>query len=183
MSESVDVAALLAKIASLEQQLGTDEEDGKPPADRDTWVTPLYLARAVGRWDLDPCSNDRSHLDAAKTFRLDRGQDGLVLAPFVSSRTRVWINPPYSDVMPWIKAYGHTRFCFLVKFDPSTKWCRELIKRTELVLFPTGKRIAFEPPPGVEGASNQFPHGLFYARADDATDAISALCTRWRIER
>ncbi len=152
--------------------------------DRDTWCTPRWIADAVGAWDLDPCSNDRSVICAAATFRLDRGQNGLALSRFVNRRSRVWINPPYSDVGPWVRGYAHTRFCFLVKFDPSTAWCGALIARTELVLFPKSTRVAFDPPPGVDNpGGNQFPHGLFFARADDATEAISALCYKWRTIR
>lgn len=151
--------------------------------DRDTWTTPLWIASAIGLWDLDPCSNDRSKILAARTFSIDRGQNGLVLARFVSKLSRVFINPPYSDVWPWVRAYAHTRFCFLVKFDPSTKWCGELISKTELVLFPKRTRVAFDPPPGIaEPEGNQFPHGLFFKHAADATAAIRSLCYSWRCE-
>lgn len=164
--------------------LEVDPPEPEPdPPDRDTYCTPLDLALAVGPWDLDCCTNERSHIVSRRTFRLDRGQNGLVLARFVSRNTRVWCNPPYSDVMPWVLGYGHTRFCFLVKFDPSTKWCGELIARSELVLFPRRRRISFEPPPGIEAGDNQFPHGFFYARAEDATPAIRSLCFTWRNER
>lgn len=152
--------------------------------DRDTWTTPRLIADAVGAWDLDPCSNPRSVMRAARTFSLERGQNGLALAKFINRSARVWVNPPYSDVMPWVLAYGHTRFCFLVKFDPSTKWCAELLTRTDVVLFPKGERVAFDPPPGVPNpGGNQFPHGLFYARREDVTDAIRNICYLWRNER
>lgn len=160
-----------------------DQTDEIEPPDRDQWCTPLWIARAVGAWDLDPCSNDRSHITARRAFRLDRGQDGLSLARYVKRSSRVWVNPPYSDVTPWVLGYGHTRFCFLVKFDPSTRWCRELIARTTLILFPRRRRVAFEPPPGVTGMSNQFPHGLFFARPEDAAPEIRSFCYAWRPER
>ncbi len=151
--------------------------------DSDSWCTPMWLARALGPFDTDPCSNERSHIQSRRSFRLDRGQDGLVLAKFVGRGERVWVNPPYSDVMPWVHGYGHTRFCFLVKFDPSTKWCRALLARTAFILFPRQYRVRFEPPPGVESSSNQFPHGLFYAREEDATQEIRARCYQWRTVR
>jgi hypothetical protein len=152
--------------------------------DRDTYCTPPWIARALGPWDLDPCSNERSYIDAARTFSLEQGQSGLALARFISRNTRTFLNPPYSDVGPWVRAYCHTRFCFLVKFDPSTKWCGELIAHTELVLFPKATRIAFDPPPGIEKPDgNQFPHGFFFSREDDATAAIRGLCFAWRTVR
>jgi hypothetical protein len=148
--------------------------------DRDTWCTPKWVTDAIGRWDLDPCANVRSHVDAARCFMLEEcGEDGLVLARDVKKTARVFINPPYSDVMPWIEAYGHTRFCFLLKLDISTKWFEALLAKCELVLMPRRTRIQFEAPPGIppeKALANQFPHALFYARAADATDAIKALC-------
>ncbi len=149
-------------------------EDLNP--DRDTWCTPKWLAEALGHWGLDPCSNERSHIESTRACRLDLGQDGLVLAPDVDDEERVFINPPYSDVTPWVQAYKRTNFCFLLKFDPSTKWCAELLKHTELVLFAKLTRIEFEPMPGVGGGAVQFPHALFFKRATDATSELLDLC-------
>lgn len=154
--------------------------------DRDTWCTPKSLADALGQWDLDPCSNERSHVQATRTFLLEqRGEDGIVLAPTVKKNTRAFLNPPYSHVMPWIEAYAHTRFCFLLKFDCSTRWFETLVGLCEVVLLPRRTRIQFEPPPGVppeKALANQFPHALFYARDEDVSDAIRDLCfPPWRI--
>lgn len=109
-----------------------------------------------------------------------RGEDGLALAEEVPNRYRVFLNPPYSDVMPWVQAYKRTRFCFLLKFDNSTKWFEELIGYTSVVLFPKRTRIEFVAPPGVESSSNPFPHALFYACEDDVTSAIRRLCFEFR---
>jgi phage N-6-adenine-methyltransferase len=154
--------------------------------DRDTWCTPKWITDAIGEFDLDPCANERSHVQATKYFELDaRGEDGLVLAADTPRKSRVFINPPYSDVMPWIEAYKHTRFCFLLKLDPSTKWFEALLEHTGEILLPRGTRIQFEAPDGVppdKSKANQFPHALFYAYGDDADDAIRKLCfPPWRI--
>lgn len=153
--------------------------------DRDTWCTPTWITDAIGVFDFDPCANERSHVRAIKSFVLERGENGLVLATDIDAEHHVFINPPYSDVMPWIRAYAHARFCFLLKLDPSTKWFAELFKHTTLILIPRGTRVQFEAPPGVppdKAIANQFPHALFYAHAEDATDAIRALCFEWRIK-
>jgi hypothetical protein len=162
----------------------TDDESAAALAevDRDTWCTPKWIADAIGRFDLDPCSNERSHIVSGSSFRLERGENGLERAKSIGGDWRVFVNPPYSDVMPWIEAYRHTRFCFLLKLDPSTKWFAELMRHTELVLIPKGTRVQFEPPPGVEvNASNPFPHALFYRRASDAPAAIVDRCYVWRV--
>jgi hypothetical protein len=153
--------------------------------DRNTWCTPKPLAEKLGKFDLDPCSNDRSHIKSKFSYRLERGEDGLVLAREVPKNYRVFINPPYARglVLKWILAYAHTRFCFLVKFDPSTDWFAELAKRTKIVCFPKGDRVEFEAPPGVPPDmqnANPFPHGLFYANPDDVTSAIKRSCFMWK---
>lgn len=152
-----------------------------PPAaapDRDTWCTPKRLADAIGKVDLDPCSNERSHIRSRFTYRLDRGEDGLELAHEVPASYRVFINPPYSagQVAKWIAAYAHTRFCFLLRFDPQPRWFAQLWEHVRCVLVPRGDRVQFEPPPGADESSNQFPHALYYAYAEDTTSAIRRMC-------
>jgi hypothetical protein len=173
-----DVPAPRDEDAPREADAGATDDDVE--IDRDTWCTPHWITEAIGQWDLDPCANERSHVKAKNSFDLDRnGEDGLELASSVKKKARVFINPPYSDVMPWIAAYKHTRFCFLLKVDPSTKWFEALLAITELVLIPRRTRVQFEAPPGVppeKALANQFPHALFYANADDATQAVKALC-------
>lgn len=166
---------------AVTQPLG---QAGRP--DRDSWCTPRWITEAIGEWDLDPCGNARSHVRAARTLLLaDRGEDGLALAPeLVTPALRVFVNPPYSDVGPWVDAYGAARFCFLLKFDPSTRWFARLIDRTGLVLFPRGTRVEFEPPPGVppeQAQANPFPHALFYADPADATQRVRDLCFAWQV--
>lgn len=149
--------------------------------DRDSWCTPLEYAEVLGKFDLDPCSNSRSHVRAKIRYTLDEGDDGLKagIETLIPGWYRVFVNPPYSDVTPWIRTYGHTRFCFLLKLDTSTRWFAEIYKLSALVCV-TRKRIAFEPPPGVRASSNQFPHAFFYRNADDATPALLRKCVAWR---
>lgn len=150
--------------------------------DRDSWVTPAWIAQAVGSWDLDPCTNERSHIRAKQSFILEEGNDGLALAKFVNRRTRVWCNPPYSrgQVIRWVRAYRHTSFCFLLRLDFSTDWMVELVPYVGLLLVPRDRRMNFEPPPGVASSSNPYPHGLLYRRAEDATPEIRKICYPWR---
>lgn len=159
--------------------------DGPKP-DRDQWCSPLIITDAVGPVDLDPCANARSHVQARRTFRLDRGQNGLVLARFVAALTLTYINPPFSrgNVAKWIAAYAHVRFIFMLRMDTSTKWFADVEGRSEAIAVLREQRTNFEAPPGVDGDdSNTFPHCLFYARAADITDAIRDLCYIWEPKR
>lgn len=141
--------------------------------DRSTWCTPLWLAQLLGVFDLDCCSNDRSRIVSQRAFRLDRGQDGLVLAKFVPRDWRVWCNPPYDhgQVIKWVRAYAHTNFAFLLRFDPSTEWFGALWPHVEAVCF-MKDRIGFEPPPGAESSSNPYPHALYYRNKKDIPPAV-----------
>ena len=153
--------------------------------DRDSWCTPPWITEPIGTFDLDPCSNARSTVKSSNRFSIEDGIDGLAHAEDVSADWRTFINPPYSDVPPWIAAYAHTRFCFLLKLDTSTRWFADLFALTQLILIPR-KRVSFVPPPGVppeKAKAQQFPHALFYAHHEDATDAIRALCWSWRVDR
>lgn len=149
---------------------------------RGTWCTPAWLCELLGKFDLDPCSNPRSHVRATAHLALEDGDDGLAAASRVAPGLRVFVNPPYESgaVMRWIEAYRHTRFCFLLRFDPSTDWFVELYRSTSLVCIPRRRRINFEPPPGVQASSQTFPHALFYAHAEDAPQALLRTCIAWR---
>src|SRR5262245_47299566 len=66
---------------------------GSRELSRGAWCTPKWLADLIGPVDLDPCSNPRSHIQAAEHWMLELGQNGLLAKP--SSVYRVFINPPY----------------------------------------------------------------------------------------
>ena len=162
---------------------GSGEKEG-----RDGACTPKWLADLLNvvEWYLDPCSNPRGHVRAQCELTLEHGDNGLVEnddgVPGVhhvhidnaippnrdyirQEATRTWkvfINPPYAagQVIRWVRHYRHTRFCFLLRWDPSTAWFRELIPHCTHVWFPS-RRINFEPPPGVKFSSNPFPHALY----------------------
>jgi hypothetical protein len=170
---------------------------------RGAYCTPKWLAELVGPWGLDPFSNPRSHIEAAERCMLEDGGDGLLTGPpgtyrvgtglpstrpvslerHATADTRVWLQPPYEIVDEAIAHYGHTRFCALLRFDPSTDWFQSLYRLTQLVCIPRRRRIDFDPPPGVavgKTRESPFPHALYYARVEDATEAVLRRCIAWR---
>lgn len=63
------------------------------------WLTPPYLLRSLGDFDLDPCAATNRPWDTAKNH-YTKEDDGLSLEWF----GRVWLNPPYGREMePWLK--------------------------------------------------------------------------------
>lgn len=198
--DSHDVSKLLAKIAKLEQQRDdaraklkkrANVRGGSKDENRGTWCTPKAWADRVGPWDVDPFSNPRSHIVSAQACMLERGDTGLAIADepgtyrcggevrHATDETRVFIQPPYEIVLEALAHYGHTRFCALLRFDPSTTWFAKLYRLSSLVCV-TRRRIPFEPPPGVKASAQPFPHALFYRRAEDATPAVLRACIAWR---
>lgn len=154
---------------------------------RDAWCTPKWLAEAMGCFDLDPCSNERSHVMARTMFNADIG-DGLHGAPRQAKigesvytfdpGVRTFVNPPYSrgQVPRWVTHWIETDFTFLLRWDPSTRWFRQLLEETAVVWFPH-QRIDFDPPPGMVASSNPYPHALFMASAGPRIGALAQLGT------
>ena len=115
----------------------------------DAQCTPPDLARDLGRFDLDPCSNPRSTILADRTYALEAGQDGMTL-PWVGS---VWVNGPYSDPLPWCERLrDHDGpWCCLWKLDTTTRWFAELMA-SGARWGPFRKRLRFDRPGNVGAA-------------------------------
>lgn len=123
--------------------IATAPASAHPAAGSDSWCTPSWLAEALGSFAIDPCSNDRSHIQAKCTFTGAGDHDDGLTCPW--GRASVFCNPPYSDVGPWArKLAAHPGpWCALVKLDPTTKWWATLMSAMPTVA-PFRKRIKFE---------------------------------------
>lgn len=128
----------------------------------DDWCTPRWLADALGKFDLDPCGNARSHVQAMYRAGLDIGVDGLAMdwAEDWSGRS-VFCNPPYSRPLPWAqKLAAHDGpWCALLKLDPTTRWWAALMEAAPTVA-PFRKRLKFE---GDVAMTANFPSVLVYS--------------------
>lgn len=126
----------------------------------DDWCTPKWLAELLGPFDLDPCSNELSHVQAKLTFEGHGDHDCGDTAPW-GKRTSVFCNPPYSNVLPWaLRLVDHAGpWCALVKLDPTTKWWATLMTANPTVA-PFRKRIKFE---GDKNMTANFPSVLVYS--------------------
>jgi hypothetical protein len=124
----------------------------------DSWCTPVWLADSLGEFDLDPCSNQWSHIKSARSFSMERGEDGLAL-PWEGS---VWCNPPYSEPMAWAKRLREHNgpWAALVKLDTTTGWWWELMEQAG-DWAPFRHRIRFEMG-GQPGSSPSFANALVW---------------------
>lgn len=164
---------------------------------RGSWITREEVALAVGPFDLDPFSNPRSHIIADRVCMLEDGGDGFgggrpgvgaykcggkfPLYGMADEETKVWLQPDYSMVARAFDHYKHTRFVALLKFDPRTDWFKRLFVACEAIRPLWNSE--FEPPEGVKGGQQSFPHALYYRHAEDVTDEIRSLSFGWTKKR
>lgn len=153
----------------------------------DAQNTPRDLALDLGRFELDVCSNPRSHIQADRSYQLERGEDGLAL-PWTRpdrSPASVWCNGPYSDPLPWCaRLREHSGpWAALWKLDPTTAWFRLLVmppdawgRPTDRVYWaPFAKRLAFERAGNVGSAD--FPSVLVWRRWQPSAAVLTRLLT------
>lgn len=112
-----------------------------PNTATDTWLTPLGLLEKLGKFDLDPCCPPVMPWKTAKRM-VCLPEDGLT----VSWRGRVFLNPPYSDPMPWLrKMHDHRNGIALVPAkSPDTKWGQLALSGCDAVLFLSGRLLFFK---------------------------------------
>lgn len=134
-------------------------------SERDGWTTPDHVwHRALmaveprsKRYNVDPCSNDRSTVPAWSVYCGDGpGDDGLthVCVP----GDIAWMNPPYSKPEPWCQwavrqARAGATVCGLVRLAPDTEWWQHW--GPTLAWSPMG-RIRCAPPPGIKESSPRY---------------------------
>src|ERR1700682_423971 len=101
---------------------------------KDTTLTPLWLIRRLGEFDVDPCAFP-DHPTAKQLIVSPR--DGLSEA----WRGRVWLNPPYSAPDPWLERLArHGDGIALVLASTDTKWFHDFIATfASAILFMKGR--------------------------------------------
>lgn len=148
----------------------------------DEWGTPPSvwrpLARAVGGFDLDPCSG--AETSPIASARYDESDDGLAKPWF----GKVWLNPPYSDMDDWAKeCVAETEsgraetVVALVPSRTSADWWQDYIGKATALCFVDG-RIEFQgrnegdDRKGSSGASFASTIAVFGECPSDLLDAL-----------
>ena len=134
----------------------------------DCWRTPLELfEQASARWKF----NLDAAADANNSLCENFCSDGLTESWAGHS---VWVNPPYSDIMPWVeKAAVETDAEVIVMLLPifvESKWFARLMELSPTLLF-LAPRIKFQ------GATSNCPHRMMLVVFDGAGG--HRVC-RWR---
>jgi hypothetical protein len=124
---------------------------------KDEWLTPPEIIKALGPFDLDPCSPENRPWPTARRH-LTVEDDGLT-HNWVG---RVWLNPPYGEETGvWLRRLAdHGNGVALVFARTETAWFfDEIWRRAGAVFFFLG-RLAFYHITGEQGDSAGSPSCL-----------------------
>lgn len=120
----------------------------------DVWLTPEWVLDRLGKFDLDPCAAPvpRPWKTARKMITLP--DDGLGM----KWRGRVWMNPPFSNIHPWIRRiseYGNG--IALVPARVETGWFHDFVWKKADALFFFRHRVNFCEQSGEVRTGVDFP--------------------------
>lgn len=141
------------------------KNNGVHGSNNDHWLTPRWIIRELGPFDLDPCCEAKMPWRTAKTMWSERG----LYRPW---KGRVWLNPPYSRVGPWVDAFVANGIALVSAKSADTIWFHKLLGSCSSFLLVKG-RISFCFPDGTpsEGA---FLSSVFFAMTKRDSDALSS---------
>jgi hypothetical protein len=135
----------------------------------DEWLTPPEIIRALGPFDLDPCSPvNRPYDTAGKHYTIN--DDGLSL-PWEG---RVWLNPPYGPkVGQWLERLGdHGNGISLVFARTETDWFHRFVwPKATAVLFLRG-RLHFHYVDGRRAKCNAGAPSVLVAYGSECADRL-----------
>lgn len=136
----------------------------------DTWLTPPEIIKALGEFDLDPCTPKHMPWRTAKNMLCkERDGDGLT-CPW---KGRVWLNPPYGrETFKWLdKLAEHGSGIALIFARTETRGFHETVFRKALGVFFFEGRLKFHKADGTKSGTANAPSCLVaYSRED--CDAI-----------
>lgn len=123
----------------------------------DEWLTPPDIIKALGEFDVDPCSPINRPWDTAK-IHYNKNDDGLA-KPWEG---RVWCNPPYGrETFKWIdKLATHNNGVALIFARTETIGFHEQVwQRADAIFFFKG-RLKFHYVDGTVGGAANAPSCL-----------------------
>lgn len=110
----------------------------------DEWYAPIELIRSLGEFDLDPACGPQCR---NRTAKRRYGCNGLEREWF----GRVWLNPPFSYVPPWVdRMIKHNNGVMLVFGRVDAVWFQRACAAASGVYLLCG-RIQFDRPGGSTG--------------------------------
>jgi hypothetical protein len=132
---------------------------------KDEWLTPPQIIRALGEFDLDPCSPTKRPWDTAKNHYTEL-DNGLML-PWSG---RVWCNPPYGKhTATWLQKCADHGNCIALAFarTETRMFFSSVWEKADAVLFLKG-RVKFYHITGEQGGSAGTPSVLIAYGAENS---------------
>lgn len=136
------------------EKLNGDYGGSKTPLDqRDLWRTPPALFASLDAefcFQLDAAAAPHNAL-SRKFITAEQNTLETPWADYMSIPGYVWLNPPYSDITPFVKkaaaeSNNQIGTVMLVPADTSVGWFKEAIQTASEVRFITAGRLAFINP-------------------------------------
>lgn len=136
------------------EKLSGDYGGSKTPLDqRDLWRTPPALFASLNAefcFQLDAAAAPHNAL-CRKFITAEQNTLETPWADYMSIPGYVWLNPPYSDITPFVKkaaaeSNNQIGTVMLVPADTSVGWFKEAIQTASEVRFITAGRLAFINP-------------------------------------
>ena len=142
----------------------------------DTWLTPPWLTKALGPFDLDPCGV--SDWPTAERV-IELPEDGLA----AEWQGLVWMNTPYSPAEAWLRRLaGHPGGGIALIFarTETAMFQRWVWGEAEALLFLAG-RIHFHHLDGARAAGNAGGPSVLVAYGRAAGERLVRASRSWRI--
>lgn len=138
---------------------------------KDEWLTPPYIWKALGHFDLDPCAPISPPWRIAD-WNLNILDDGL--SHDWGKYGFVWCNPPYGKQTPlWLKKMAeHNNGIALIFARTDTIMFHEFVFKAKAILFIKG-RLSFYDVHGVKGGTAGAPSCLV-AYGDEAVKRLES---------
>ena len=137
----------------------------------DEWLTPPEIIKALGDFDLDPCSPINRPWDTAKKHYTI--EDNGLMQPWTG---RVWLNPPYGrETFDWMaKLARHKSGIALIFARTETKgFHREIWNKAHSLFFFEG-RLKFHYVTGEQGKAPNAASCLVSYSAFDSAEITAA---------
>lgn len=136
---------------------------------KDEWLTPPSIIKALGTFDLDPCSPIVRPWPTALDHYTEL-DNGLAKNWF----GRVWCNPPYSDIAPWLKkCFTHGNAIALTFARTETaNFFKYVWDAADSIFFFSG-RIQFHHVNGRSSGRNAGAPSVLIAYGENNSDAIA----------